>query len=375
MADYIARIRELTRVRDQVRDECTAALRAIGVRITTDGADDLAEGGAELLDRYAALSHEIDTHSAAIERIDRIENRRASIRDSSRTLRRELDSQGKGMGPTYRAIGEVAFRLFREHPLIDSSYSSAFEQLAKYQDDIRTIDREIERISAAETAGRKNVLGRMGDQGKLLVLKSRRSTREAQLPRILERAGEQLARTDFIAQMGDAELTDVSTPIREVEARSRQIEQDLANLSDEDAALAAELAELCGEQKPAKARETRESAVRAATTSRSEVLARLGEENLPYAADHFPEEEQRYRACAERNAHFDHLLERLEAGKRAEMINRDLVDLRRRRESLIRERQLLEERIASLDAREKELTAEQETQAALRGTETELFDG
>lgn len=367
MPDYAQRLQEIEDVRERAIQECEDQRRLIGERMLSLPESDLPEDAGPLVQRYHAIQERLETASSAIERLTAIDHRQEEIRERMKTLQKEREHLFRGLDSVYEQIGAVAFRLFKQHPLIDTSYSGIFQNLAKYQDDIRVLDAQLARYSSEPAHQQRSLLERIGTKTRRTIAKNRKLVRNNQLPRLLQEAGQQLVETDFLEQMDDDELATVATPIKDVERRRDEIDAELQQLKEESGTLVAEFNSLGNGQKLSSARKERESEIDAAKRESTEILASLGR----IAAEHPPEALSDYvetlHQCEARIAHFDALLQRLHAGRKALTIADEISQIKRRIETRQKELAELEEEV---DAKTKELQ-ELESQ---RGTEEELFD-
>ncbi len=374
MADYGKRIRELTIVRSQTIQECNDLRLSIGAKVVELNESERPSGVEELVRRYREATERAESASNAIERMIQIDDRQSDIRTNMKAFQKERDELSKGLDSVYEQIGGVAFRLFREHPLVDTSYSSAFENLARYQDDIRSIEARLEQLNVADHGSSRSVLERIGTRGRSIFLRNRRTVRENQLPRLLQETGRKLTDGDFIEQVSDPELTRVSEPIREADRRRDEIDAELARLKEESGRLVEEFNTLTEGEKTTRAREHWQKEIDEAKTLLNSTLLSLGR-----AAEHDPTEalsqELDTLATSEsRRAHFDALIERLQAGLRSQILSSELKENERRHEATSAEIDRLKARLAALKDEAKKKSAEQQHLIEVRGDESELFD-
>ena len=374
MADYSKRIRELTIVRSQTIQECNDLRLSIGATVVELDESERPADVEELVRRYQEATERAASASNAIERMIQIDDRQSDIRTNMKALQKERDELSKGLDSVYEQIGGVAFRLFREHPLVDKSYSAAFESLARYQDDIRSIEARLEQLNAADQGASRSALERIGMRGRGIFLRNRRTVRENQLPRLLQEAGRALTEGDFIERVSDPELNRVSEPIREVDRRRGEIDAELAELKEESGRLVAEFNTLTEGEKTTRAREQLQKEIDEAKTLLNSVLLSLGR-----AAEHDPtaalsQKLDTLATSESRRAHFDTLIERLQAGQRSQILSSELNENERRRETTSAEIGRLQARLADLEEEAERKRAEQRHLLEVRGDESELFD-
>ncbi len=329
--------------------------------------EDLPDDAVPLVQRYRAIQERLETASSAIERLMEIDQRQNEIRKRMKALQKEREHLFRGLDSVYEQIGAVAFRLFKNHPLIDASYSGVFENLAKYQDDVRVLEAKLDRYSSEPAQHQRSILERIGTSTRRTIAKNRKAVRTNQLPRLLQDAGRRLVDTDFVEQMDDEELTTVAKPITDVETRRDEIDGELQQLKEESGTLVAEFNSLGNGQKLSNARKERETEIAAAKSESDEILVSLGRVAVEHALEQLKDRVETLRQCEERIAHFDSLLERLRAGQKALTISDEISQMRGRIEA---RRQELHDLEQEADAKTQELQ-ELESQ---RGHEDDLFD-
>ena len=233
MSDYGKRIRQVTGDHEKTLLDTERLLKEIGsctVELPREKlpAEGLPEEITSLIDQYRTIRDSMESASASIERMMNIDTRQSVIKQTMKNLQSERDDLGRGLAGVYEQIGAVAFRLFRESPLLDSGYSSAFEGLARHQDEIRGIETKKRELDRGDDSDEKRpILERIRARGKDLLLRKKLSVRENRLPRLLQAAGEQLAQSDFIDRMDNVELNRVAEPLRSVQRRWSEIDQEL----------------------------------------------------------------------------------------------------------------------------------------------------
>ena len=372
MRDYTKRIRELTRSRRQAADACEEQRREIGNKLATLASDERPEGSQEYFASIASLNAQLAGVNGKLARMDSILARQDEIESRIDELRRGSDQIETELAPVFEQIGSVAFRLFREHPLIDTTYSAAFEELARYQDEVRAVEREVEQLRAS-IEGNKGFVERVILQGRDILLRNRLSSKENRLPAVLRRTGAQLSSTDFVVQMDDPELNQVADQLIVARERQAALSSEIERLKDEHAELSKELDQLTGGRRLAKARSELDETGAEIQQELAKVYLSLGtfaeSRSIPAVA----EQTEALHAAGAEVARLDALLSRLEAGQRAQAV----ADERRRMESrlaaaeeqiakLQHQKDQLEEQIASHGDLYKQLLKE-------RGTEDELF--
>jgi hypothetical protein len=376
MQNYNGRIDEISGILEKTEGECRRLRRALGekyVPILKKSAPD--EDAATLLKDYQTIRERIEHSSSALERMIRIDERQTELRNSMREVQKELEQaeSGRDLAGAYEAVGAAAFRLFREHPLVDATYSTAFSGVARYQDQIRRIDTQMEQIQTDPAVRSPSLLERLSRGSRQVILRNKRSVRENQLPGLLQKLGRDLATTDFFDAMDDAELTAAAEPIIAMENRKAALRQRIEELSDESRTLVEEFNALSGGVRLQKAQKNREAEIAASRDKLNEVLLKLG----ALAEEVQPEElRQDLEALENENSrvnHFSALLERLQAGKAAEEVGRS-IDADNTRKKQIEERIVaLQREIKDLDDEIRRKEQEKSDLLERRGDESELF--
>lgn len=367
MYDYQKRISELEDVRRRAEKDCSHQRRVLGNRLLELPETSRPPDAEPLVQRWHDTSKYVQEAGSAIERMVEIDARQTTIRESMKALQKERDSLYANTDAVYEQVGAVAFRLFREHPLIDASYSPAFAGLARYQDQMRSIDAGLDRVHAEPEGTRRRFLDRIGVGSRRLILRNRRNVRESQLPRLLQEAGKRLSETDFIDQMDDRELREVSEPLRTIAARREEIDAELARLREESGSLLAEFNQLSDGKKLPRAQKDRESQIDTARAQLDETLTQLGTLAVEAAPPELSDEIDSLMGCHERIDHYTGLIERLKAGERVIALDGEIA-------GIDREIAGIEEKLAELKARKKQLEKERSQAETSRGAETDLFD-
>ena len=374
MPDYAHRIKELTDVRSRAVEECENQRRLIGQRVLQLEEAQRPEASADLVTRHQAIAERVESASSAIERMIHIDERQAEIREQMKTLQKERDDTFRGLESVYEQVGAVAFRLFKQHPLIDAGYSSAFQALARYQDDIRSIDGRMDRINAEPASGKRSVVERIGAKSRSFFLKNRRTVRENQLPKLLQETGRALAGTEFVSEMDDEELNHVSQPLLAAEERRAAIDASLTALREESGRLVAEFNSLSEGKKLPRARKDREAEIESARGEMNQLLQSLGRTAVSDPPEALSDELHALEECEKRTAHFDELIRRLQAGHKAELLNAEIAELAKKQDDVRARIEEQQKELERLGTQEQNQRQEQARLEAERGDVTDLFD-
>lgn len=372
MYNYSARIDEISAILQETLAESRRRQRSLGEKYVPLAADG---EGADLVSRYEEFTERIERSSSALERMIRIDERQTELRNEMRTVQKELEQaeSGRGLAGAYEAVGAAAFRLFREHPLVDATYSTAFSGVARYQDQMRRIETRLQQLQAEPAGHSGSVLDRLSRGSRQVILRNKRAVRKNQLPGLLQKLGRDLAVTDFFDSMDDSELTAAAEPLRETERQKGELRTRINDLSDESKKLVDEFNALSGGARLQKAQKNREDEISQAQEDLNNVLLQLGEvaEKVrpnELAKDIAALDDERSRA-----RHFSALLDRLETGKKVHELERTIAADENRRNQI-------DEKITSLQEEkynlEQEIDRKEQEKAGLiaqRGDEAELF--
>lgn len=375
MYDYTKRINEISDIRTAARVECERLRRILGEHYVAivDETDDEA---GPLVASYRTLKDRIEAASSALERMIRIDERQDEIRAEMKTLQKELEDleSGRGMEGVYESVGSAAFRLFREHPLVDATYSGAFSSIAKYQDDIRRIETQIQQLQSDPNASGGSFFNKVSRGGKDFILRNRRSVKENQLPGLLQKLGRDLAETDFFDAMDDQELTDAAEPLRAAEQRKEELRGAIQTLTAESRTLVDEFNELSGGRRLQKAQQSHEDEIAAARSELNTVLLALGSIAERTAPAELAADVEKLAAEEKRRQHFDALFERLQAGRQAQLLQGEIDQDTARSEQIDNEIAALKEKKKALADEMKRKAAERDRLFETRGDESDLFD-
>jgi len=224
----------------------------------------LAEAGAALLESgilpdeepYATLVSEEAQASARVretqakrERIVSIGERLGEIESTVAELQKRGNEISGELAPHYQTIGENAFRVFRDNPLIDQEYADIFTPVLNAAEELRGTRSELEQ--AESELAEKPFLEKMVLRGRIIVLRNRLALRETQMERLYREAGRQISATDFITTIGDPGLDEAAAPFLDLMEESQRVEREIAALEEERASLREELASLGVERRPA----------------------------------------------------------------------------------------------------------------------------
>ncbi|TVR73031.1 MAG: hypothetical protein EA427_02630 [Spirochaetaceae bacterium] len=375
MSEYTKQIRRVSEERTQTQEELNQVLQELGSRTVETARDEKIPGLEKLLREHDEIRDGLSQAGSAIERMVDIDVREREIQQTMKNLRAERDDLGRGLSGVYEQIGAVAFRLFRESPLVDAGYSSAFEALARYQDEVRAIENKLDQINRQNQESNKpGILERIRTSGKDAYLRNRRNARENRLPRLLQSTGEQLAQGDFIKQVDDDELNRVSEPLRQVRRRWEEIDQQLQDLAQESGRLVEEFNDISGGQGLKRARGEREADIARLQEQRDNVLLQIGMVAEEKRSPQFSEILDKLDNLRSKLATLDSILARLHAGMQAETVARDLKICRKEQDKTEKDIEVLQEQLRKLQEEESALQAQLNQLETERGDPMELLE-
>ncbi len=245
MDSYRDKISALQREIQTDRQNIAKDYQGIGESVYADPPSDVKPEPVvgEIADRL----EKIDANNKNIRRIEEIAARLAAIDEELQADKRGIRELEEGLGPVYEQVGTVAFRVYKENPFIDQEYVTVFSDMVNNQEEIRDAENELAEIEAG--LEQKPFLERVVLKGKVLLLKSRRSSRESALPRLARRAGEQICAGNFIESVDDPALNEAAGPCLDVKSRVNEIEERDLALREEAETLTVELETLGAEKR------------------------------------------------------------------------------------------------------------------------------
>ena len=326
-----------TQKRTEIQAELTSLSRNLqglladaGARIARSESLPDEEPYTTLTARDAELAARLQDVRSTRERIVAIGDRMGEVgrqRDELERRRKEIGSQ---LEPHYQTIGENAFRVFRDNPLVDQEYADIFTPVLDAHEELKQARDELSR--AEGELAEKSFLEKMVLRGRIIVLRNRLTARESQLERLYRDAGRQIAGTDFITTIGDPGLDEAAAPFLELMDESHRLDEEIAALDEERASLQGELSALGVERRPASRigeldnqieqveQQRRESLSEIATAVKgSELGETLGDETRA-ALEEVSRTESQLESTRDR-------LERLDAAIEAERLHGDMDQL------------------------------------------------
>ncbi|MFW5744314.1 MAG: hypothetical protein ACOC37_03480 [Spirochaetota bacterium] len=326
-----------TEKRTEVQAELTSLSRKLqdllaeaGTRIVRSESLPDEEPYTTLTARDAELAARLQDVRTTRERIVAIGDRMGEIgrqRDELEKRRKEIGSE---LEPHYQTIGENAFRVFRDNPLVDQEYADIFTPVLDAHEELKHARDELSR--AEGELAEKPFLEKMVLRGRIIVMRNRLTVRESQLERLYRDAGRQIAGTDFITTIGDPGLDEAASPFLELMDESRRLDDEIAALDEERESLQGELSAL-GVERRAGSRigeldsqieqaeqQRRESLSEIATAVKGSDLVETLDDDTRAALEEISQAESQLESARDR-------LERLDAAIEAERLHGDMDQL------------------------------------------------
>lgn len=379
MQEYQQRVQELYSELDDISSSRWRIMAEIGKALYRSHPGLLEKGEyGDLLPQIDAQNEEIARIAATVERLEEIADRikvlgldRADREEQKEQLQEELK-------PHYRLIGETAFRIFRENPLIDNRYTEIFRPLSENYDEVRQLERELAALHGEQS--KRPFVERLMKRGRDLLLKSRIQAKQDKRDALHEEAGRQLCETEFIPVIDDPDLNEAAAPYEEIQQRIDSIDEELARIDNEIRELNEEQQQKSGGKRLQRAftdlRQSREEREEA----QEELFSYLGQRFIESESEtkELPEEIEGHQkeldSLREQERNCRRAIERLEAAiKVAELGNR----IRQTEEEKQRQQKKLERIQQSIEELQREigsLEEEQERAEKLRGPTEELSE-
>lgn len=377
MQDYQQRVQELYAELDDISSSRWRVMAEIGKALYRGHPSFLEQREfSDLLPQIDAQNEEIARIAATVERLEEIADR-IKVLSLDRADREEQREQlQEELKPHYRLIGETAFRLFRENPLIDNRYTEIFRPLSENYDEVRQLERDLAALHGEQS--KRPFVERLMKRGRDLLLKSRIQAKQDKRDALHEEAGRQLAETEFVGVIDDPDLNEAAAPYEEIRERINAIDEEMAKIDREIRELNEEQQEKSGGKRLQRAfsdlRESREER----EEEQEELFSQLGRRFVESGLEDkdLPEDvepqQQELASLDEQEGKCRKSIERLEAAiKVQELRNR----IRQTEEEKERQQKKLERIQNSIEELEREVSSlqeEQERTEKLRGPEEEL---
>lgn len=378
MQDYQQRLNGLYSELDDISSNRWRTMAEIGKGLYRNHPSLLDEGReAELLTQIAAHNDEIARIAATVERLKEIAER-MKVLGLDRADREEQKEQlQEELRPHYRTIGETAFRIFRENPLIDNRYTEIFKALSENYDEVRQLERELAALHAEQS--KRPFVERLMKRGRDLLLKSRIQAKQDKRDALHEEAGRKLCETEFIPLIDDPELNEAAEPYEEISKRISKIDNEVAAIDQELRELNEEQQEKAGGKRLQRAfadlKETREQR----EDAQEELFSQLGRRFVDVGgSERLPEElgpqGEQLRSLDDQEKQCKDAIGRLEAAVKVQELSHRLRQTEEEKARQQKKLQRIQDSIEELDREQTSLEEERKRMEEIRGPENELSD-
>lgn len=194
------------------------------------------------------LLNEMEKLDKEKERIRKILERQSEIRESVKSLEKQIrkhEREGQGY---YENIGEAAFRAYKSSMLRGQSYANIFLNLLENERSIDNLDDELKQ--SRESGAGRNVLKFMRKGVKNIFLKTTRSLKNSSLSRMLYKAGRELCISGLINGIAERGVLDAAQPFLNLQQAVRSSNAEIDRLHAEYQQISDELEALISGQRP-----------------------------------------------------------------------------------------------------------------------------
>jgi chromosome segregation ATPase len=316
--------------------------------------------------------------SALVEQRDRIKaisERFTALNEERQTLERARRELTNDLTPLYQQVGEAAYSVYRDNPLIDEECAAIFAPAGQRYQIIKDLSSEIAQLE--KELENKPFLDKMVTRGRIALLKNRMSSNNSSLAAIYRTAGRRIVETDFVCAIGDPSLTAAMEPFRELTAQVHRANEHVAALESEREALSQELDSLSALNRIRRRMKELSEEERLLAERQLDVRARVCEEleNLPETEVTIDLPAEKYAAVGTTRTRLEELAKlearlvaALEVERITEQIDTAEKDIKRREEQI----STLQAEIESLDKERASLKRSLTAQRKKRGPLSEL---
>lgn len=377
MQNYQQRLNQLYSEIDEIAADRLKVMARIGQTLYREHPS-LLEGGEfrELLPQIDAQNDEIARIVATVKRIEEIGERikALSLERSDKEERRE--KMIEELRPHHTLLGEIAFRVFKENPVIDNKYTEIFRELSENYDEVRQLERDLAKLRGEQA--KPPFVERLMKRGRDLLLKSRIQGKQEKRDALYEEAGRKLAETDFIDLIDDPELDEAAAPFEEKRREITQVDREISEIDQEIRKLNEEQREKSGGKRIQKAIADLREARRQREESQQELFSQVGRryvegesgkgeqpESIAGLIEELATTNSREQACRE-------AIERFEAAISFEKLSHRIRQTGEEKERQQRKLEKIEQSIRELEGEIAGLEEERRKAEALRGPTEEL---
>lgn len=378
MKNYQQRLDELYSELDDIASSRWRTMEEIGKNLYRSHPSLLDEGEeGDLLPQITAHNDEIARIAATVERLEEISERMKVLGLDRADQEEQKEQLQEELRPHYRTIGETAFRIFRENPLIDNRYTEIFKALSENYDEVRQLERELAALHGEQS--KRPFVERLMKRGRDLLLKSRIQAKQDKRDALHEEAGRKLCETEFIPLIDDPELNEAAEPYEEIQNRISKIDGQIAAIDQELRELNEEQQEKAGGKRLQRAfadlKETRQQREEA----QHELFSQLGRRFVENSGtEQLPEElepqGEALRSLDEQEKRCKDAVGRLEAALKMQELSHRMRQTDEEKERQQKKLQRIQDSIEELDRERSSLEEERKRMEKIRGPEEGLSE-
>jgi DNA repair exonuclease SbcCD ATPase subunit len=316
-----------------------------------------------LAERIAALIARKERAKEVLERVSELEAQKRASETEHKELLKELD-------PLFAPIGEEAFAIYRDNPLVDDAYAEIFGPLVEQSESIKQNERDVAQLEKEELD--RPFLERVVSRGKLALAKNRLSVRKGQMQRLYARAGKQVASTEFISTIGAPSLDSVAAPYLDRMDAITRIEDDLRAVGDELDQLNAEFDRICDGLRAKGCVKDLEQLIEETMRHRGDLLTTIGEAIYGFPGEtsfskQVTEAIEAIRVTQNQIEEKQTFVARIDAALQVERLEDEISSVERSVERKKNQIEEIQAAIAKLQHDQKELESQKREQEATRG--------
>lgn len=179
------------------------------------------------------LRHELDDLKITRNRLDEAQRRKDEIDKERKELNRRISKEMSEVEPHFEEIGRLAFDVYRNNPVVDSSAEEIFSPLLEKFNQIKNADRDVARLEDERKRGR-NPVGQLVKGSKLVLERSRQQLRKSGMSSLYSAAGREVCTSGLIDRLDDPKLHEAGERFFEARRHIETAEAKLQELSQEE---------------------------------------------------------------------------------------------------------------------------------------------
>lgn len=330
----------------------------------------------DLVTQLDAQNEEISRIAATVQRIEEINERIKALTLDREGREEEREKRTLELKPHHTLIGEIAFRVFRENPMIDNKYTEIFRALSENYDEVRQLERDLAALHGEQA--KRPFMERLMKRGRDLLLKSRIQSKQEKRDALYEEAGAQLAETDFVDLIDDPELNEAAAPFEEKRRQIKEIDREIEEIDAEIRELNEEQREKSGGKRSQRALSELKESRKEREEAQEELFSQLGRRYFEGGSEDRKSDptiasfEQELAALDERENGCRKAIERLEAAISVEELSSRIRQTGEEKERQKRKLEKIQQSIRELEEEIATLEEEQKKAEEVRGSQEEL---